>query len=355
VCAACSSGYTLLDGASWYLDGSRSCERCGPNCQKCDAAGPGYCDMGGCAAGFFSSESLCLACAAGCSSCRGSGARECRACFWTHDLTEEGCVRNIARQVLWYSGVGLAVAMVAWFFFGARRRTSQRDLRASLLQTSLEEETGSDDGHRDYVTAGSGWGEARITFPPEGAWRGVYTQAAADHNVCEFTLRFVPGEETEEVGRVTGEGTDDVGHYRIRGKYHAPSQRVAFSKTYAAGSRNARGRVSRQNKGHRVEYRGAMQALATGLRGTWSIQSRLGNHSGRFHLWPVMEGWNTEQEDPAFVVDGECCVCFDAPIDTGLHPCGHFSTCRGCADRLRPRRCPICREDIVRYRERPSS
>ena len=39
-------------------------------------------------------------------------------------------------------------------------------------------------------------------------------------------------------------------------------------------------------------------------------------------LWPVMEGWNTEQEDPAFVVDGECCVCFDAPIDTGLHPCG---------------------------------
>ena len=42
----------------------------------------------------------------------------------------------------------------ARFFFGARRRTSQRDLRASLLQTSLEEETGSDDGHRDYVRRG---------------------------------------------------------------------------------------------------------------------------------------------------------------------------------------------------------
>lgn len=56
----------------------------------------------------------------------------------------------------------------------------------------------------------------------------------------------------------------------------------------------------------------------------------------------------------AYVVDGECTVCFDALIDTGLHPCGHFALCRGCADRLDPRLCPICRAPIQRYRAPPA-
>ena len=45
---------------------------------------------------------------------------------------------------------------------------------------------------------------------------------------------------------------------------------------------------------------------------------------------------------------------FDALIDTGLHPCGHFALCRGCADRLNPRRCPICRTPIQQYRAPPT-
>ena len=156
-----------------------------------------------------------------------------------------------------------------------------------------------------------------------------------------------------EVGAVSGAGTDDVGKYEIHGKYHAVTQRVAFSKVYLSGTRNAAGNFNRENKGHRVEYRGQMQSLGAGLRGTWEIKSNIGNYSGAFHLWPVMEGWDDGQE-ATYVVDGDCAVCFDALIDTGLHPCGHFALCRGCADRLDPRRCPICRTPIQRYRAPPT-
>ena len=39
-----------------------------------------------------------------------------------------------------------------------------------------------------------------------------------------------------------------------------------------------------------------------------------------------------------------CKVCFDALMDTVFLPCGHFLTCKECADKLRV--CSICRETI---------
>eukprot|EP00966_Prymnesium_polylepis_P178200 4126462-Prymnesium_polylepis.1 len=64
-----------------------------------------------------------------------------------------------------------------------------------------------------------------------------------------------------------------------------------------------------------------------------------------------MSSWApaADAADAADVAGGgesECCVCYDAPIDTGLEPCGHVALCAGCASRLRPQRCPLCRADI---------
>ena len=39
-------------------------------------------------------------------------------------------------------------------------------------------------------------------------------------------------------------------------------------------------------------------------------------------------------------------MCLDRPITTCLHPCGHIAMCEECANRLSPRRCPICRTNI---------
>jgi len=190
---------------------------------------------------------------------------------------------------------------------------------------------------------------------PSGAWRGVYRQDGSNHDVCEFELTF--GHVTNgDLGRVTGSGTDSVGAYSIDGKYLG--QRVAFQKKYRKGSRNAEGRYNEDNEGHAVEYRGELQSLGAGLRGTWRIVFGADRFQGAFHLWPVMNGW-TELEAEGVVYDvgsAECVVCFDSLIDTVLHPCGHFAVCRQCAEKLEPRHCPICRADINGFRRpRPSA
>jgi hypothetical protein len=42
----------------------------------------------------------------------------------------------------------------------------------------------------------------------------------------------------------------------------------------------------------------------------------------------------------------DCAICFDAPKQSVLYPCGHFYTCTGCSRALQ--KCPICRADILR-------
>lgn len=41
----------------------------------------------------------------------------------------------------------------------------------------------------------------------------------------------------------------------------------------------------------------------------------------------------------------ECAICFEAPKDTVIVPCGHFYTCKPCSSKLQ--RCPICRGGIT--------
>jgi hypothetical protein len=47
---------------------------------------------------------------------------------------------------------------------------------------------------------------------------------------------------------------------------------------------------------------------------------------------------------------GSCLICFDAPKDTVLVPCGHVATCEQCAQILRARKdkCVICRTPVER-------
>jgi hypothetical protein len=46
------------------------------------------------------------------------------------------------------------------------------------------------------------------------------------------------------------------------------------------------------------------------------------------------------------VTEGEeCAICWTAPKDVVLGPCGHFCMCAGCADGLRE--CPMCRTVVT--------
>lgn len=45
----------------------------------------------------------------------------------------------------------------------------------------------------------------------------------------------------------------------------------------------------------------------------------------------------------------ECCICFDAKVNSVIHPCGHTMTCHNCALQISSRypRCPMCRTAIT--------
>jgi hypothetical protein len=46
----------------------------------------------------------------------------------------------------------------------------------------------------------------------------------------------------------------------------------------------------------------------------------------------------------------QCVVCFDAPKEYAIVPCGHQCVCGACAEQLTKTRtplCPVCREPII--------
>ena len=50
------------------------------------------------------------------------------------------------------------------------------------------------------------------------------------------------------------------------------------------------------------------------------------------------------------VEETQCVVCFDAPKDHAIVPCGHQCVCARCAEQLTKTRtptCPVCREPII--------
>ena len=84
-------------------------------------------------------------------------------------------------------------------------------------------------------------------------------------------------------GKVTGEGTDDVGPFVVKGQYDAKNAECSWTKTY----------VGR----HDVFYRGFREGK--GIWGTWESAEL---HGG-FHIWPRGSGEGEEEtrsvEEPA--------------------------------------------------------
>jgi hypothetical protein len=72
-------------------------------------------------------------------------------------------------------------------------------------------------------------------------------------------------------GNVDGDGTDDIGTFRIHGRYDAASKECHWIKSYLGA--------------HDVFYRGFREGK--GIWGTWEIG--LSAHGG-FHIWPRQSG-----------------------------------------------------------------
>jgi len=72
-------------------------------------------------------------------------------------------------------------------------------------------------------------------------------------------------------GVVTGDGTDDIGPFRIKGHYDAATAECYWTKSYLGA--------------HDVFYRGFREGK--GIWGTWEIAIRF--HGG-FHIWPRQAG-----------------------------------------------------------------
>ena len=95
---------------------------------------------------------------------------------------------------------------------------------------------------------------------PSGPWVGFYQYAPADKHRMDLHLEFAQG-------RILGEGNDDVGRFRIQGRYDEAERECHWTKTYPGS--------------HDVHYRGFREGK--GIWGAWEIGLFA---RGGFHIWP---------------------------------------------------------------------
>ncbi|HWX23008.1 MAG TPA: hypothetical protein VN578_24160 [Candidatus Binatia bacterium] len=95
---------------------------------------------------------------------------------------------------------------------------------------------------------------------PSGPWTGFYNYRPGDRHKMELHLTFA-------AGRLSGDGTDDVGPFLIKGRYNGVTRECHWTKSYLGA--------------HDVFYRGFREAK--GIWGTWEIT--ILEHGG-FHIWP---------------------------------------------------------------------
>ncbi|MEI6782753.1 MAG: hypothetical protein WCQ21_17735 [Verrucomicrobiota bacterium] len=108
---------------------------------------------------------------------------------------------------------------------------------------------------------------------PSGPWRGFYNYRPGDRHRMELQLTFADG-------NMTGDGVDDIGRFRIKGRYEAPTRECYWTKTYL-GAQD-------------VFYRGFREGK--GIWGTWEISIRF--HGG-FHIWPRRAGEGEAEAETA--------------------------------------------------------
>ena len=99
---------------------------------------------------------------------------------------------------------------------------------------------------------------------PSGRWTGFYNYRPGNRHRMDLHLSFVNG-------ILSGEGCDDIGRFRIKGRYDASTRECYWTKFYIGA--------------HDVFYRGFREGK--GIWGTWEITIR--DHGG-FHIWPRRAG-----------------------------------------------------------------
>lgn len=352
-CYGCSiSGAANCDAGKCdptYTNDGHNCTSCGSFCTSCNLAGPGLCDE--CDRTYFAdNDKTCKACAKNCNSCTDASNQGCVSCTGGYEFNKKHkCVQVVDYSWMIPAGVGAVVVLGLCVWAICHLRSGghgARDAYPLLRQQQMSVRTSTRSASLPSLPLEPVWSV------PSGAWRGYYTYAGRNHDVCEFQLQFLNG-------NVQGRGVDDVGGYTINGTFDGRSHSIQFIKQYQRGTRNQSGFVSEDNEGHKVAYTGRLvgQNLGAGFRGSWAIRNFGTNSDGIFHLWPAMESWASASAPPleeptpqVFQVaeDGEYVVCLDRPITTCLRPCGHIAMCSQCADRLQRSTgtCPICRSHI---------
>eukprot|EP00435_Cladocopium_sp_Y103_P047974 s441_g14.t1 len=274
-----------------YTNDGHNCTSCGSFCTSCNLAGPGLCDV--CDRTYFADhDKTCKACAKNCNSCTDASDQGCVSCTGGYEFNKKHeCVYIV--DYSWMIPAGFAavflVGFLTWVICHLRsaHSDSAREGDGLLRQQQMSVRPSSRSAPAPSLPLEPIWSV------PSGAWRGYYTYAGRNHDVCEFQLQFVNG-------NVQGRGVDDVGGYTINGRFDGRSHSIRFIKQYQRGTRNQSGFVSEDNEGHAVAYSGRLvgQNLGAGFRGSWSIRNFGTNSDGIFHLWPAMESWASASAPP---------------------------------------------------------
>ncbi len=120
---------------------------------------------------------------------------------------------------------------------------------------------------------------------PSGPWTGFYNYGPGDRHRMDLELTFANG-------IMSGTGSDDVGRFRIKGRYDASAGECHWTKSYLGA--------------HDVYYRGFREGK--GIWGTWEIT--IHSHGG-FHIWPRNAGESeteaaaAQQAEPVEAVGSE--------------------------------------------------
>ena len=100
---------------------------------------------------------------------------------------------------------------------------------------------------------------------PSGPWTGFYNYSGPeDRHRMDLRLRFASG-------RLSGDGTDDIGPFLVQGGYDTAKREAWWTKTYLGA--------------HSVSYHGFRDGV--GIWGTWEIPPLA---RGGFHIWPRAHG-----------------------------------------------------------------
>jgi hypothetical protein len=137
------------------------------------------------------------------------------------------------------------------------------------------------------------------------------------------------GDRSERLAALVAEAREMIEQAKTK---QAERARAAAEEAVAAATVEAAERLQDEEEMAAITLR--MQSDALRL---WQMQARVGSS-----VVPPSVPHPDDEET-------QCVVCFDAPKDHAIVPCGHQCVCARCAEQLTKTRtptCPVCREPI---------